>query len=344
MYKIDITRQLTQLDDYEIFGKAYRKQTGKNLSYGQFLTLSTHYGAKVPLALLDTPEFRARQAALEGQLHVNSMGSLSEAMFFREDSNIEVEKLYRYIDIPVHRHGFMECSYVLQGSCNQIVNGNTYHQSQGTFSMITTGTDHEIIASDDCVCLTLKIRSKTFVNLRIPNLPVFAAPVYAECGNDPFIRDRMLEIYHQQQEQPAYHDLLMESIFTSLLLYLCQAYHDSLHYFLPGSILQDKLLVIATYMFENYETITLHSLAQHFHYSDAYLSNLFRQKAGTTFTEVLRTFKLEQAKNLLLTTKLKLGEVCERVGYRDTSQFIRDFKDRFGYTPIQYRKLQTQLD
>ncbi len=333
-----ICDRLSQLDEYEKLGKQFYQQAGKKLSYGQYLTLLIHYGHQVPLDLLETEEFKNRQKVIEHSFHADSHGSLSEAGFFQEDANIEIEQLLRYIDIPAHRHGFVECSYIFQGSCTQTVNGNTYIQNTGTFSVINSGTDHQITADENCICLTIKIRQKTFLNLKIPNLPVFAAPVFVECGSDPFIRDRILEMYRQQQEKLPYHDLLMENLFSAILIHFCQAYHDSFHYFLPGSILEGKLLEIAVYLYENYQTITLHSLAEHFHYSDAYLSNMFRQKANTTFTEILRNFRLEQAKNLLITSKLKLAEVCDQVGYRDQSQFIRDYKKRFGTTPIQYRK------
>ena len=52
----------------------------------------------------------------------------------------------------------------------------------------------------------------------------------------------------------------------------------------------------------------------------------------------MREFKLNRAQKLLQTTNLKLDDICESIGYSDTTQFIRDFKKQYGITPAKYRK------
>ena len=37
---------------------------------------------------------------------------------------------------------------------------------------------------------------------------------------------------------------------------------------------------------------------------------------------------------------MKIDDICESVGYRDTTQFIRTFKAIYGTTPKQYQKKQ----
>lgn len=98
------------------------------------------------------------------------------------------------------------------------------------------------------------------------------------------------------------------------------------------------MLEIMNYIFENYQNITLRGLAQHFGYSKPYLCKLFREKSGLTLTQILREFKLKQAKKLLQSTDQKLNEICDTIGYSDTTQFIRDFKQQYGNTPAKYRK------
>ena len=39
-----------------------------------------------------------------------------------------------------------------------------------------------------------------------------------------------------------------------------------------------------------------------------------------------------------MNTKMKIDDICEAVGYHDTTQFIRTFKKQFGSTPKQYQK------
>ena len=98
------------------------------------------------------------------------------------------------------------------------------------------------------------------------------------------------------------------------------------------------MLEIINYMFENYQNVTLRGLVHHFGYSEPYLCKLFQKEAGSTFTQILRNYKLKQAKKMLQTTDQKLNEICDTIGYSDTTQFIRDFKQQYGNTPAKYRK------
>ena len=98
------------------------------------------------------------------------------------------------------------------------------------------------------------------------------------------------------------------------------------------------MLEICNYMFENYQSITLRGLSQHFGYSEPYLCKLFRDNFQQSFSEILRNFKLDRAQKLLQTTDMKLDDICDSIGYSDTTQFIRDFKKKYEMTPAKYRK------
>ena len=117
-----------------------------------------------------------------------------------------------------------------------------------------------------------------------------------------------------------------------------QNFRDTVKFLYAGTKLEGRMLEIMNYIFENYQNITLRGLAQHFGYSEPYLCKLFREKSGLTFTQILREFKLKQAKKLLQSTDQKLNEICDTIGYSDTTQFIRDFKQQYGNTPAKYRK------
>lgn len=195
-----------------------------------------------------------------------------------------------------------------------------------------------MIASDNCLCLTAKVRIETFQDFCIPNLPFFSVPVCFDCGDDNFMRDTLLTIYEQQINEACYHDEIISLLLQSVLIYCMQNFRDTVKFLYAGTKLEGKMLEIMSYMFENYQNITLRGLARHFGYSEPYLCKLFREEANSTFTKILREFKLKQAKKLLQTTDQRLNEICDTIGYADTTQFIRDFKQQYGNTPAKYRK------
>jgi AraC-like DNA-binding protein len=68
------------------------------------------------------------------------------------------------------------------------------------------------------------------------------------------------------------------------------------------------------------------------------LSRLFRQQHGISFQAYLQRLRLEKAAELLRTTKLPIGRIAKRVGYRDVSRFGQHFKRHHNYTPSQWRQ------
>ena len=250
-----------------------------------------------------------------------------------------MEKLFRYVHIPAHRHDFVELVFVFSGTCTHTVEGQSFQQGAGSFTIVNSFTSHELVAAPDCLCLTTKVRMDTFREFHIPNLPLLAVPVCFDCGDDAFMRDMLLTIYEQQTKEACYHDEIVSLLLQSVLIYCMQNFRDTVKFLYAGTRLEGRMLEIMNYMFENYQNVTLRGLAHHFGYSEPYLCKLFREEVGSTFTQILRDFKLKQAKKLLQTTDKKLNEICDTIGYSDTTQFIRDFKQQYGNTPAKYRKV-----
>lgn len=88
--------------------------------------------------------------------------------------------------------------------------------------------------------------------------------------------------------------------------------------------------------------ITLSGLAERLYLNPNYLSTLFKNETGTTFTQALMRIRMEKAKALLRTTKLKIYEVGCRVGYADSAHFSRVFKNHERMSPYEYRDRHAQ--
>lgn len=92
------------------------------------------------------------------------------------------------------------------------------------------------------------------------------------------------------------------------------------------------------YIMENYnKNITLKDVADNVFLSQNYLSELFKREVGEGFYEFLSMYRISVAKNLLVTTNLRIYEIAESIGYNDPVTFGRAFKKLTGYTPNGYR-------
>lgn len=72
--------------------------------------------------------------------------------------------------------------------------------------------------------------------------------------------------------------------------------------------------------------------------SPNYLSILFRQQTGQRLVEFIQHSRVEAAKKLLRETTLKVYEVAERVGFKDTSYFCKVFKEYAAMTVSDFRR------
>ncbi|MCK1992154.1 response regulator [Peribacillus muralis] len=79
-------------------------------------------------------------------------------------------------------------------------------------------------------------------------------------------------------------------------------------------------------------------LAEKFHFNPSYLSTLFKENIGESFSDYVINIRLEKAKELLKQPFLKNYEVAYSVGYRNEKAFARAFKRKYGATPQEYRK------
>lgn len=86
------------------------------------------------------------------------------------------------------------------------------------------------------------------------------------------------------------------------------------------------------------EDISLDQIARLVCLSPAYFSALFKAETGCSFIKYLQRMRIEQAKTLLKTTKLRISDVAEAVGYRDLKFFNKIFLSETTVTPSEYRK------
>ncbi|MBB3111744.1 two-component system response regulator YesN [Paenibacillus phyllosphaerae] len=87
------------------------------------------------------------------------------------------------------------------------------------------------------------------------------------------------------------------------------------------------------------EDLMLENIAEQFYFNPSYFSSMFKNHTGMTFSEFLTDTRIKHAKELLADAEnaLKIYDVAERCGYRDTKYFSRVFKSHVGVSPEAYR-------
>ncbi|WP_407398033.1 helix-turn-helix domain-containing protein [Treponema sp.] len=76
--------------------------------------------------------------------------------------------------------------------------------------------------------------------------------------------------------------------------------------------------------------------------SSFYMSKLFKEEMGETFINYVTDRRLDRTKKLLLETDLSIKEIAGQTGYSDQNYFSRQFKNKFGISPTDFRNTGIQ--
>lgn len=109
----------------------------------------------------------------------------------------------------------------------------------------------------------------------------------------------------------------------------------------------DSMIVkVIAYIKSNYNRdLKLENLGEMFNCNSAYLGKKFKKYTGEQFNTYLDNLRIEDAKDKLKNTDLKIYQISKLVGYTNTDYFFMKFKKNTGMTPKEYKsKLENEND
>ena len=99
-----------------------------------------------------------------------------------------------------------------------------------------------------------------------------------------------------------------------------------------------RFAAIEAYVFAHLTDGSLAGLAEELGYSIPYTGKLVRAATGLSFSALLQKKRCERAASLLLGTDLPVEKIIEDLGYSNKGFFRRIFRERYGKTPLDFRK------
>ncbi|RKL66918.1 hypothetical protein CR203_13900 [Salipaludibacillus neizhouensis] len=101
----------------------------------------------------------------------------------------------------------------------------------------------------------------------------------------------------------------------------------------------EDILKAKRYVVENmHKKIRMEEASTFLYMNSSYFSRLFRKETGMTFTEYVTKTKIEKSTIYLIETELTVEEISHKLGYENTSYYIKLFKKYFSIPPMEYRK------
>ncbi len=284
--------------------------------------------------------------------------------FIKEDNTfkklssrcIYLTKHYRYTPLFMHQHNFFELVYVMSGTCEHYINNQKQIFKSGDLCIIAPLVSHGILVEDDSIIINIIIRKNIIENIIFNNLKdksiissFFLNNVYSKnedtylifhTSNDKEIMHSVLDMYIEQIKDDEFTNDIIENMFSIFLNNLIRKYKDTVSYPNNFIIKGYNNFNIIKYIFNNYSTITLAELSKKLNYSIPYCSQYIKNITGYTFTQLLKKIKFNKIEILLKESQLTINEISIIVGYQNTENFIRAFKNEYKMTPTQFRKEQ----
>ena len=267
---------------------------------------------------------------------------------------ISIRKHTRFIDFPEHKHNFIEFNYVYKGSLTEIIDGKKINLKEGEIIFLNKEISHAIKeSSKDDIIINFVIKPEFFdfiLDLSDSDNIIFSfllksiylsdnkgEYIYFKVSEEKYIQEILekiiLEIYEPNILSSTTVKLLVGLSIMELIKHpnKIEVYSEDNY---------DKFLVIETlkYIDNNYVDATLFEISEMLKQPHYKISKLMKKHTNMTFKELLQEKRLNKAKQLLTETNISVVKIISLVGYENPTYFYKIFKEKYGYTPREYRK------
>ena len=103
---------------------------------------------------------------------------------------------------------------------------------------------------------------------------------------------------------------------------------------------------IIKYIEENFadSMLTNESIAEHFNYHPYYINRVVKRELLMSLRSYIIDYRLNAAKELLVSTDFNISEIAFKVGFASSSYFVKIFRERVGSTPKEYRNMHMKFE
>lgn len=322
-----------------------------------YVTIKPNLPNELPMSNLSDDKFL--DILHELPIHINSIISVTsnteigESDILPEKSDIFVFRNFTYLNDPIHSHNYFEISYVFKGKCQFLFEKEERILTEGELCIIAPMSLHNILVEDDdSIIITISIKKSTFDSAFFTLLSqkdllsyFFRTILYNQTSsnyllfhtnNSDDIKMIIKNLIMENYKGDIYYNNCSISWANILFSNILRNYSETIQFY--NYNMDNDFSMILQHIQHNYRTLSLKTLAEHFHYSEAHLSTLIKKNVGLNFVELITKLKMSDAKDYLTNTNLSIEKIAEYVGYNTVDHFSRTFKKHYNKSPQQFRK------
>lgn len=266
---------------------------------------------------------------------------LSASEYFPDNIKINVSK--RVIDFyfPTHSHEFYEIEFITSGCAKYIVNGKEYTLEKGSLYFVTPADIHGVEKSESPASLiNVQFDEKAVEPSLMLNLLKLSRECCKLCGEEfDYALNLFNLIFSEYKGNGKYKNICLKNYLENILVLFLRSYDCTVNSADKENVNMSKAVIYIHSKFK--EGITLNEAAEYSGFTPSYFSLKFHEHTGVTFKEYVDKLRLSYSENLLISTNLSITEVCFSSGFKNVSNFIRRFSEKYGVSPTKYRQLRS---
>lgn len=252
--------------------------------------------------------------------------------------------LHSVYDVESHWHNDFELLFVIKGNIKLNYNKEDIYLVEGSVFLINSNVVHSLESYEENLLLVIQMpkeifytsnQSYNYIDFKFITFNEKYTTSYREVTN---LLAQLTLLYINKNEK---NKMLLRSEFYRVIHIISQYIVDENSP--QNKILQTKNLVriieiINTANQKFKENISLTEYAEIFELTPEYLANYFKRYTNISFMNYINNLRVEEAKQLILTTEKSMTDIALECGFSSVKSFNTMFKKMVGATPSTIRK------
>ncbi|WP_428910903.1 AraC family transcriptional regulator [Niallia sp. Krafla_26] len=245
-------------------------------------------------------------------------------------------------NFPSHKHdNFCEIIYIRDGEGTFVINNVRYTAKEGDILIYNPGIIHEEYSNpsnplETYFCGISDVSIDSLNQLCI--IPHKYEPVIRKNKYSELIETYFSTILEESSLRDPNYQLICQGLLTSSIALIQRAIKSQIVKS-DGPDSNQLAFRIKEYIDKNFKkNIKLEDIADEFFVNKYYLSHVFKEHMHISPINYLISRRMGEAKNMLVSTELKVGEIARILGYDNPNYFSLLFKKTTGETPRQFKE------
>lgn len=241
----------------------------------------------------------------------------------------------------LHWHNYIELELITDGSGNEILNGQSLPLKRGSLSLLRLTDFHEIAPKPKLSIIKMIIDDSLISKEMLSEITSGQILFCQLDEKDTYALERLMTLCMEEEHEAFPDQRYLKHLLICILLRVLRMMPETKT---AAQASERPIQAALLYMHMHFrESPQLKDVAKVAHYTASHFSATFHKELGMTYSEYLNALKINYAKELLLSTSLKISDVCYECGFTSHSNFLKLFREQTGFSPMQFKKNITNL-